>query len=529
MSSPPQERPTCRVLMVEGSPADARALQKLLIEDASTDYRWTYAARLDQALRFLDQERFDVILSDLSAASEGGGNNSVMEVHAKAPGTPLLVLSPPGFLSMQRTGGADGLVEDLPKGDLFLIARAVRSTGERERLRREVLAALERVKKINEDLERANRYKAEFLVNMSHDLRSPLASTKEFLSLILDGLAGDITAAQREYLEIAHDNINHVARMIQGLFEVSRFEAKKVSLNCHETDLANVVQFVVSSLLLRARECEIALASRVEDGDFLAYVDSEKITETLLNLVDNAFKFTPKGGKVSLTLRGFSQNAMMREILVADTGRGMHPEVAEHIFERFYQGRTEVEPGAKGLGLGLFIVKEIVEAHYGKIWVESQPGKGSTFHITLPVFDYFVAETVEQTFLRQRPTACSLLAFEIGEREGRERAEQESAIHEARLIIEKSLRATDVVLPAFYGPNRPAMLLSLVMTDNSEGLERLRRRIGDNFERSPFLTRAGSEKRPPRSQIYTFPAGLCYAGEVLRKIEEVTQVPPKEG
>ena len=233
-----------------------------------------------------------------------------------------------------------------------------------------------------EDRRRAEALKDEFVSTVSHELRTPLAITKEGISLLLDGIPGAINAKQERVLTTAKGNIDRLGRIINDLLDMSKIEAGKIDMNKQCVDLIPLVEHVVQSLLPAARKKGLAL----EIGSTLAtapvYADADRIIQVLTNLVNNAVKFTAQG-HVRAHVRLVDSAA---ECVVEDTGSGLSPDEVRTVFDKFIQfGRTD-GAGDRGTGLGLSIAKRIVDLHRGRIWVESERGKGSRFAFSLPVY-----------------------------------------------------------------------------------------------------------------------------------------------
>ncbi|HYM51727.1 MAG TPA: GAF domain-containing sensor histidine kinase [Candidatus Limnocylindrales bacterium] len=237
-----------------------------------------------------------------------------------------------------------------------------------------------RLEAINAELNRANQHKAEFLANMSHELRTPLNSILGFSQLLLEGDGGALGDEQRQDVEIIAQNGRHLLALINDLLDISKLEAGKAQLHRGEVDVAELVNECVEAIGSLARTKKIQLSSDIRPDIGRVYGDRPKIKQILLNLLGNAIKFTDTG---SVSLRVERQGADVR-ISVQDTGIGVPPEDRERIFESFQQGRSGQSGKYQGTGLGLAICRRLVEMHGGRIWVESTPGRGSTFAFTIP-------------------------------------------------------------------------------------------------------------------------------------------------
>jgi len=230
-------------------------------------------------------------------------------------------------------------------------------------------------------LETASKHKSQFLANMSHELRTPLNAILGYTELILDNIYGEVGERVRDVLGRLEKSGRHLLALINDVLDLSKIEAGQLTLALSEYSMSDVVQTVVTAVEALAAEKRLALKVTVAPDLPLGRGDERRIGQVLLNLVGNAIKFTELGQvrvEVSATDGAF-------RVAVADTGPGIAPEDQEKIFEEFQQVDSSSTRKKGGTGLGLSIAKRIVEMHGGRIWVESSPGKGSTFWFTLPV------------------------------------------------------------------------------------------------------------------------------------------------
>jgi PAS domain S-box-containing protein len=226
--------------------------------------------------------------------------------------------------------------------------------------------------------------KTEFISVVSHELRTPLTPIKGYIDLILEGDAGKITEEQASYLNIVQANTDRLVALVNGLLDISRIEAGKIDLDIEPVDMEALIHEVVS-FHEKQIEC-VGLKVKVNFPSRLPWVkaDRGRITQILNNLITNAYKYTPCGG--TITVSAFP-NVEFLEVVVADTGVGISREDQKKLFTRFFRVENPATREASGTGLGLAIVKSIVEKLEGEIWVESQLGKGSAFHFTLPLVE----------------------------------------------------------------------------------------------------------------------------------------------
>lgn len=226
----------------------------------------------------------------------------------------------------------------------------------------------------------ASKHKSEFLANMSHELRTPLNAIIGFSDVMLEGVHGEPSPKQREYLTDIADSGKHLLALINDILDLSKVEAGRMELRPEPFELAQAVRAVHELSAPLARQKAQHFALHFEDGLGSVEHDPVRFRQVLYNLLSNAVKFTPEGGSVSTRLRRLPDDRF--EVAVADTGIGIAPEDLPRIFEEFHQ----LDPRRQeGTGLGLALVKRFVEAMGGSVFVESEVGKGSTFRVRLPL------------------------------------------------------------------------------------------------------------------------------------------------
>lgn len=250
------------------------------------------------------------------------------------------------------------------------------------------------------EAEQASRAKTDFLANMSHELRTPLNAIIGFSDIMLMEMAGPLADRQREFLKDISGSAGHLLTLINDILDLSKIEAGKMEL---DPDVVSVRELIASSLDMfkeKALRHRISTTSVVEPPDLEITADGRKLKQVLVNLLSNAYKFTPDGGSVEVAARalpdlappapGSPEAAAHRprpavEISVQDTGIGISRENQRKLFQPFQQGDKGLTRNYSGTGLGLNLCRRIVELHGGRIWVESDEGRGSTFFFTIPV------------------------------------------------------------------------------------------------------------------------------------------------
>lgn len=225
--------------------------------------------------------------------------------------------------------------------------------------------------------------KSRFVASVSHDLRTPLVAIGQSLSLLLSGVTGKLNENQEEFLVIAERNLKRLSRLIDDLLDLSKLEANRLILDRKQIPLEPIIKETIESFSQWAISKKITLDTQLSYPLPEVFADYKRISEVLYKLVENAFKFTPSGGKVTIET-SFDRNRKEVLVSVIDTGIGIEKEELDKIFEKFYQGKNSLSKDISGMRIGLSIVKELVELHGGKIWVESEKGKGSKFTFSLP-------------------------------------------------------------------------------------------------------------------------------------------------
>jgi signal transduction histidine kinase len=231
-------------------------------------------------------------------------------------------------------------------------------------------------------IEAANRHKSEFLANVSHELRTPLNAIIGFSEVLGERMFGELNEKQAEYTEDILSSGRHLLSLINDILDLSKIEAGRMELEVTTFHLPDAIENALTLIRERASRHAIRLERVIDDrlGDFTG--DERKVKQVLVNLLSNAVKFTPEGGQIRVEAN-LGDSAVI--VSVTDTGIGIAPEDQETIFEEFRQVGTNYAQKREGTGLGLSLTKKFIELHGGKLWVESEVGKGSTFTFTLPI------------------------------------------------------------------------------------------------------------------------------------------------
>jgi two-component system, NarL family, sensor histidine kinase BarA len=250
-------------------------------------------------------------------------------------------------------------------------------------------------------LKELDRLKSNFLATVSHELRTPLTSIIGYSEMLVEGLAGEMTAEQHEFVQTIRDKGEQLLQLIKGLLDLSKLESGTMSLRKSQTDILGILRDVAATVAPTARKKEVEVVVEVENGLPLIWADAERLRQIFLNLTENAIKFTPPAGRVTLSAKITSVDAARPddaggvvilsarrtavEFRVADTGIGIPEEERARVFDAFYQVDSSSTREAGGTGLGLSIVRRLVDGHDGSVRISDNVPKGTVFIVTIPV------------------------------------------------------------------------------------------------------------------------------------------------
>lgn len=359
-----------------------------------------------------------------------------------------------------------------------------------------------------QERKRLEQLKDEFVSTVSHELRTPMTIIREGVSQVLEGLRGQVTEEQRRALSIAMTGIERLARLVNELLDVSKIESGKVSLKRTWVDLVGLVEEIRTEYVPVAHDRGLEIRARSSQGRIDVYADRDRLIQVLTNLIDNALKFTARGW-IEVAL----QEGPEITCTVSDTGSGIRTEDLSRIFHKFEQLGNVAVTGDKGSGLGLSICKGLVELHGGRIWAESEVGKGSWLRFTLPrrtVEDYFRQQIQER--LREAKSlgaSLSVIVFDLfGPTQRQATRGQVDRLEQC--VISQSGRKTDILMK-----NTHRILFGLPSTVKKEAL-RLAEKI-----RAAFLETAEPTPRDPvvnlAVRVTSYPEDVPNAEEFVDK------------
>jgi signal transduction histidine kinase len=471
-----------QILLVEDNAGDARLIREMFSSERPDGFQLTHLLCLRDAEIHLANGGVDIVLLDMGLPDEHG-LDTVRRTHAAAPDIPMIVLTGLDDETLASEAMKEGAQDYLIKGQIEnrALPRALRYAIERHRMQTE--ADLARIHQL--------QFKDEFLSHVSHELRSPLTAIYQFVTILLDGIAGQLSPEQHQYLEIVLRNAKQLHSMINDLFEISGAQAGKLHIDLQCTSLADAVAYAVSTLQGASTAKEITLSSDIASGLPSICADSARLRQILVILVDNAIKFTPAKGVVKVRARvSGDPNLVVAE--VSDSGCGIASGMNERIFERLFQAADAAVAGRKGLGLGLYIAKDLVTRQGGKIWADSAPEQGAIFSVTFPIFS--LANLLAPAFRKEKhgENSVTLVVTEIGSKTAWLSREVRAArSREVRLFLQECLHSDlDVLLPNM-GSTAASELFFIVAITGAIGGEAITKRIRERFADSALLRQAG--------------------------------------
>jgi PAS domain S-box-containing protein/diguanylate cyclase (GGDEF)-like protein len=402
-------------------------------------------------------------------------------------------------------------------------------------------------KQAEEAIRETDRMKSEFISVVGHELRTPLTSMRNAVDIILGETTGPINKDQRRFLSMAERNIDRLTGIINELLDISKIESGKIRVEFKPIALDALLDTIMASLASKTKEKSISIHKEIPSDLPQAYGDSDKLEQIFINLLDNAIKFTPERGGIYITaklvqnekrlvgtgeepkvvwmeelgVRSSELDNNFMEISVTDTGMGIPADELEKIFDRFYQVEESLTKEIKGTGLGLAIAKGLIEAHGGKIWVESKVDKGTKFTFTLPRYtlgaikDYLDREIAEA----RKGTPLSLMILKIKEfdylRETYGKTKALKLLDKVKGLVQNTaLRTTDKVEVLAVGG-----LIMILANTSKEGAFVLGKRLKEVPSKQSLAVGKESLKINLALGVATYPEDGTTGVELIKKAQ----------
>jgi signal transduction histidine kinase len=373
---------TLKVLLIEDNPGDVRLIREMFAEAKHPVFKVESVDRLTDGLARVIESQFDVILLDLSLP-DSSGLDTFVTLNGASEHLPIVILS---GLNDERTaidcvnaGAQDYLIKG--EVDSHLLIRSLRYAVARGVLEKERSQLLASERAARAQAEAANRAKDEFLAMVSHELRTPLSAMLGWSRMLTTGKLDPDTVSRG--IEAIERNARAQTQLIGDLLDISRITTGKLQLNVRPLRLDSVITNIIDAMRPAAQAKQILLHANLDTNAGSISGDPDRLQQIIWNLLSNAIKFTPAGGRVEITLERVGTHV---QTTVADTGQGINAEFLPHVFERFRQADSSSTRKFGGLGLGLSIVRHLVELHGGTVQVDSPgEGQGATFTVRFPL------------------------------------------------------------------------------------------------------------------------------------------------
>ena len=477
-----------QVLLIEDNPGDAD-LVRLRLTEGKNHVDVSCVNRLSDGLASIENMQPAVVLLDLNLP-DSHGSETFRKILDKAPGVPVVILSGQEDEALAMKAIHQGVQDYLVKGDMTsrTLERSMRYAVERQAL----LRSLEISRK--QQIE----FKNQFLSHVSHELRTPLTCIHQYASLIFDGLSGSISPEQRDHLQIILKSVNQLHAMIRDLLEATRAESGKLRIEPRCLALVELVRQAIAMIRPVAVEKRITVELEATPHIPLIYADPDRVLEVLINLIDNAVKFTPPEGSVNVKLSQQDTDPEFIYVSVTDTGRGISPEALPLIFERLYQDPESIDGNRSGLGLGLYIARELVNLHGGRIWAASQMDQGATFTFNLPVYSLAKLLSPVITHEQRLRESIVLVRVDLKPLATPFRGNWKEVCHDCLELLRRCVYVDkDLVLPAM-ATNGPEDTFYVVASTDMERVNIMTARILDQIGALTRVKSAGTVRPSAR-------------------------------
>ena len=376
-----------RVLIIDDDPGYVALLSRYIKKNRHyNSVEIDSCESADSAIRLYASTRYDVLLVDHNLPDMYGPELlGVLQEENDELAPPAIVLTAEGGLEAARSAIKANAYDFIPKYRVNSgsLARSMDNTITKYRLMSSNASRAKQLEQLNVILNEKNREINEFYQTISHEVKTPLSATREFISILRDGIVGEVSAQQIEILEHALAGCDQLAAHLNDLVELTRLDAKKIILRKETVSIKRILTRSIASCARAAEDNGVVLMQDLGDIDLELQADENRITQVLSNIINNAVKYSEEGSAVLIGVQRVKDVVCFS---ISDTGCGIADENLKNIFQRLYQVNDfSHEYSGAGLGLGLSISKEIVALHNGEIEVESSLGEGTAFYIRLPV------------------------------------------------------------------------------------------------------------------------------------------------
>ena len=380
------EKEAVKILLIEFDPHNITKIENVFARQADVSCEVLLLQREEKVLNKVDEEDFDLIL--LSYELSGfNGLEILSDLQYKDLKGPVIMMADKGCeefsAQAMRLGAYDfvirheGFEEGLPP-IIYNALTVFRAAKERERLQNEIAAKKAELEAANRRLKELDNLKSSFVSNVAHEFRTPLTIIKGNIDMVVKGRLGNISPEQKDMLGGAINIANRLSRLVNDLLDISKIESGKLQLKKEPVNINEIIEQSIKIFDKILKDKKQTLKKELAKKSLVVNADLDKTTQVFVNLLSNAIKYSPESGTIIVRSLDLEKEIMVE---VSDTGEGIYLEDIDKIFDKFTRVTAEKK---EGTGLGLPIAKDIVELHKGRIWVKSEPGKGSQFCFTLP-------------------------------------------------------------------------------------------------------------------------------------------------
>lgn len=362
-----------RVLLVDDDEDDYLIIRNYIAKIHNTPFKLEWEPDLEKASELIGNQTHDIYLIDYRLGQEDGlellGRFDLVQ-----RSEPFIILTGAGDERVERKAMRMGVADYLVKGtlDSELLSRVLHYSLQRKKIE------AQRVEQLIE----INRSKDEFIALASHQLRTPATAVKQYVGMILEGYAGEVTPEQERFLRSAYDSNERQIQVVNDILRVAKLDLKKIVLKKQDVNLTKLVESIIRDLMSHFNGREQTISLEKSSSTINVPLDSEYIRMAIGNIIDNASKYTPEGKNIFISVREAKDKSV--QIVIRDEGVGIPKDSLEKLFKKFSRIENSLSVKVGGTGLGLYWAKEIIELHGGSIHVESEVDKGTTFIITLP-------------------------------------------------------------------------------------------------------------------------------------------------
>lgn len=395
---PTRTRQPLNILLIDDSLSDQELYKRYLLNDDSREFEVSFASKPEDGIGLALKHHFDCVLLDYRMPRMNGLDVlTALHSDQRTRNLPVVMLTGQGSESVAVTalhaGAADYVPKDLASPAVF--RRAIINAVDKSRLKMAVADKTQDLELANETLRHRQAEIQRVYQTISHEIKTPLTAAREFISIVLDGIAGPVSERQAEYLELAVESCDQLASHFNDLIDTARLDTGKLRLDRQQTTIGRLVLRAATAVASAARAKNIVMTRRIPSGLPLLCVDPGRIVQVIANLLWNAVKYTPAEGRIVISACRIAEPWDGIQISVEDTGCGIAKGDLAHVFDRLFQVSPGIHSESAGLGLGLSIAKDLVNLHGGEISAESVVGVGSTFRFTLPSRDVGTANLSE--------------------------------------------------------------------------------------------------------------------------------------